>query len=111
MHRSVFAIYMAISFLIIGCTTAPEIFGGVSADEVCEITALVRSRSDIRKPVLRITAEGHNRATVETGRNEKAGDIAQRFTVAKKLGKWSIVSPIDEEKISFVGTPYASGPP
>ena len=107
MHRAVFPVYVSVSFLLGGCATAPELFGPLSANDVRDITALVESRSDIRKPIMRISADRHDRATVETGRDKKAGDISQRFTIARKHGSWRVVSRIDEEKIIIAGTPFA----
>ena len=62
-----------------------------------QIKALVAARPDIRRPITGVAADGPNRARVSAGIREKVGDIGDYFTVAKRHGRWSIVSPIDHE--------------
>ena len=86
-------------FVLAACATPPEIIGHLPAEDIRAIELLVSRRADIRKPILRIDADRPDLATIQTGRDDNAGDISQRFTVAKRHGQWIIVSQIDEERI------------
>ena len=82
-----------------GCATPPEVYAPVSHQDVREITSVVKQRSDIRKPILRIDAGEAGTVRLTTGRNDTAGAISNTFKMAKRAGHWAIISPIEEEKI------------
>src|SRR3954466_13867871 len=92
------------AFVFGGCVTSastPEVqFSGVTRQDVREIELLVAQRADILKPVLRVnlmsTIPANNplngKIEVLAGRDDRVGNTSDRFTVAKRRGRWAITS-------------------
>jgi protein involved in polysaccharide export with SLBB domain len=82
-----------------GCATPPQVYAPVSHQDVREITSVVQQRSDIRKPILRIDGDEVGSVRLTSGRDDTAGAISNTFKMAKRAGHWTIISPIEKEKI------------
>ena len=95
MHR---ALLVAVCVMLSACATPPEVFG-LSRHDVREITAVVNQRPDIRKPILRIASFQPGHADVRTGRDYTAGDRINTFEMAKRGGRWTIISAIEDDQI------------
>jgi hypothetical protein len=81
------------------CATRPEVFAPVTHQDVGQIAAVVRQRPDIRKPILRIDADEAGTVRLTTGQHDTAGDRFNTFKMAKRAGRWTIISPIEEDRI------------
>ncbi len=99
-----------IAILVSGCAATPTAklperyplySPRLSSEDIRDIKALVAKRRDIRQPILEIeTEEGvSDRATVTAGQWSRAGDVADYFTVAKRHGKWRIISRIQHDTL------------
>ena len=105
--RVIFAI--AFALLQIVCATQPEppsVSGAfpLSETDVLAIQRLVDSRSDIPKPIQSIRTDRPNHAEVSSGKLSRRVGSGSIFTVAKRRGKWTIDSPIQEEHIVAEGS-------
>jgi hypothetical protein len=98
MPRIALALIVAL-FGASGCATPPEVYAPVSHQDVREITSVVKQRSDVRKPILRIDAAESGAVRLTTGRDDTAGALSNTFKMARRAGHWTIISPIQEEKI------------
>ena len=63
----------------------------LTVDDVRQIAALSRSRSDIRQGVDIIEADSPDEVTVHTGHAEKTGDLATEFKARKRNGRWILL--------------------
>ena len=92
MHRTVFA--LAVAFTLTSCAVWPWIAGDykerLTYNDVIEIRALVRNRSDIEKPIVRIWMHWPDRALVDCGNASRTGELMTTFIVQRKDGRWVI---------------------
>lgn len=98
MHRAL-VISLVAAAAVSACPAPPEVYGPFTQQDVGDITAVVMQRSDILKPILRIDDDGRDKARLTTGRDDTAGARFNEFKMAKRDGRWTIISPIEEEKI------------
>jgi hypothetical protein len=104
MHRGSLPIVISscVAALLCSCATSAEISGPLSARDVKAIKLVVEQRSDLKKPVFKIDADRPNRARVQCGRAKKIGDLSNVFTVTKRQGRWTIVSPIKDAYVVII---------
>ena len=62
----------------------------LTVDDVRQIVALARSRSDILKPIDHIVANHPNEADVDSG-SSRTGHVMTRFKVRRENGRWMII--------------------
>ena len=112
MHTAHCSLACCLATLVLGaCVTPPTArevqFSGVTRDDVREIERLVAQRADILKPVISVhmvsTIPASNplngKIQVVAGRDDRAGDTFDTFTVAKRRGRWAITSRIERDSI------------
>jgi len=92
----------------VGCSTATNshevsLSGNYpfTSNDVRAIKELVATRSDIPKPLQSIHTDRPNHARVSTGKLTRRVGSGSLFTVAKRQGKWSIDSTVEEEHIIY----------
>jgi hypothetical protein len=104
--RRLISLASALVVFMTSCAALVETGGdyALSSSDVEQIRRLAAERPDIKKPVFRIWAERPNRARVNSGRWDYAGDVFDEFTVVKRHGCWQIDSKIQEERIIVTGS-------
>jgi hypothetical protein len=63
----------------------------LTVDDVRQIVAIAKSRSDILKPIDVIEVGQPNEAEVESGNPQKSGDPLSNFKVRKENGHWKLI--------------------
>lgn len=75
----------------------------LAKEDLTQITAVVARRPDVREPILRIITVNPEDALVDTGAEQRIGDVFNEFVLSKERGVWRISSPIFKHQIIAVG--------
>ena len=79
----------------------------MSNDDVQQITALVSSRRDFRRPLIRIFPIYEHYAVAIGGHEDHVGDVFTDVRVVRRHGRWMISDPVTARRIVAVGRPQS----
>ena len=75
--------------------------------DVQQITSLVSSRGDFRRPIIRVFAIYDQHAVAVGGREDRVGDVFTDVILVRRSGRWVISAPVAIRRVVAIGRPQS----